>query len=76
MTTMNDCDIQFSMGGHRAVWRATSARGREWADAHSSLTDLAPEGVECLARHCDPLIRRALMAGLHVKDGEVEVSLC
>lgn len=72
----DDGDIQVSFGGQRAYWRAASERGRAWVDAHPSLTRHAPEGVECLARNCDPLIRRALMAGLSVRDGDMEVSLC
>ncbi len=69
-------DIQVSVGGQRASWWAASERGRAWVDAHPNLTRHAPEGVECLARNCDPLIRRALMAGLSVKDGDMDVSLC
>lgn len=73
---MPESDIQVELGGHRVAWWAASERGRAWADAHPSLTAEAPEGVECLATFCDPLIRGALMSGLVVMAGDVEVSLC
>lgn len=66
-------DIEVELGGHRMAWMAVSDRGRAWADAHSDLTEGAPEGVECLAYFADPLIARAVADGLTVAAGDVEV---
>jgi hypothetical protein len=73
---MEEADIQVELGGHRAAWWATSERSRQWVDAHPDLSSRAPEGVECMIRFCDPLIRQALADGLVVQAGDVEVSLC
>ena len=72
----HEADIQVELGGHRAAWWAASERGRAWVDAHPVLAEQAPEGVECSASMCDQLVRQALMAGLVVMAGDVEVSLC
>lgn len=72
----DEADIQVELGGHRASWWAASERGRLWADEHPSLTRDAPEGAECQVRFCEPIIRRALMDGLIVMAGDVEVTLC
>lgn len=71
-----DGDIQVSYGGMRMAWWAVSERGRRWVDAHPSWTNQAPEGVECLIRFADPVIAKALISGLVVKAGSVEVTLC
>lgn len=69
-------DIQIAQGGHRMAWWAVSERGRAWVEAHPSLSAAAPEGVECLIRFAEPLIEQALISGLSVRAGDVEVMLC
>lgn len=74
---MNDeSDLQVAYGGMRMCWWAVSERGRQWVDAHQDWLKTAPEGVECLVRFGDPLLARAIISGLVVKAGDVEVSLC
>ncbi len=69
-------DLQVAYAGMRMAWWAVSDRGRAWVNAHPEWLRQAPEGVECLIRFGDPIITRALVAGLVVKAGDVEVSLC
>jgi hypothetical protein len=75
-TATRECDIQMNLGGFRAAWWAVSEAGHAWADAHRTLAEAAPEGIECLSRFCDPLIEQALRDGLVVMAGDVEVTLC
>ena len=69
-------DLQVQYAGQRMCWWAVSDRGRAWIDAHPDWLSDAPEGVECLIEFADPIIARALISGLVVKAGDIEVSLC
>jgi hypothetical protein len=71
-----DADIQVELGGQRMCWWAESARARGWVLSHPDLPLEAPEGIECLIRFGEPVIRRALADGLVVMAGDLEVSVC
>lgn len=69
-------DIEVGYGGMRMCWEAVSERGRAWADRHPDWLRDAREGAEIGRSHGDPLITRALIAGLVVRCGDADVTLC